>query len=94
MRSLVPPGSRPVACVHKWVEPQVQLKTQGLAVMPDEQRRSRIIGIIGQAQTPPVPRGPRGTADTDLRSEAGNQNVSIIIKNDDHELRMHGKEFY
>jgi hypothetical protein len=53
-------GSMSVVPAH------AQPKSRGISVVPDEERRSRIVEIIGQAQVPPQLRGQRGTAETEL----------------------------
>lgn len=48
-----------------------QPQPRGLAVVPDEERRSQIVEVLGLAQIPPALRSQRGSADTErLRNEA------------------------
>ncbi|SFL15772.1 protein of unknown function [Falsiroseomonas stagni DSM 19981] len=50
---------------------QAQLRSRGLAVVPDEERRSRIVEVIGQAQIPAALRAQRGATETEqLRHQA------------------------
>jgi hypothetical protein len=77
------------------VPAHAQPKTPGLAVVPDEERRSRIVEIFGQVQFLPALRGPRGTADTDYLRQKFIQNArDTAIKANVRERQIDGKSFY